>query len=163
MELEKVIKQKAFQSQTHKLVVNLIYTGNWLQLSITKHLKQYELTTQQYNILRILRGQHPESATISLIAERMLDRSSNVTRIVDKLVAKKLVNRGKKPNDNRKVWIKITSKGLYLLQVIDSNMPPPEDLLNGLSETEAQLTNDFLDKLRGKEEEDNFNEMPSID
>lgn len=163
MELEKVIKQKSFQSHTHKLVVNLIYTGNWLQLNIAKHLKQHDLTNQQYNILRILRGQHPQSATISLIAERMLDKSSNVTRIVDKLVIKKLVSRSKDLKDNRKVWIKITQKGLELLQGIDANMPPPQDLLNGLSEEEAQLTNDFLDKLRGNEAEEVGNEIPNID
>jgi DNA-binding MarR family transcriptional regulator len=162
MELEKVIKQKAFQSQTHKLLINLIYTGNWLQLNVSKQLKQYELTSQQYNILRILRGQHPQNATISLIAERMLDKSSNVTRIVDKLVAKKLVSRAKDPKDNRKVWIKITYKGLDLLQVIDAKMPPPQEVLNGLSEEEAKIINDFLDNLRGNEEE-TCDEMPSID
>lgn len=163
MELEKVIKQKAFQSQTHKLLINLIYTGNWLQLNIAKQLKQYELTSQQYNILRILRGQHPESATISLIAERMLDKSSNVTRIVDKLVTKKLVSRAKDPKDNRKVWIKITYKGLDLLQVIDASMPPPQDILNGLSEEDAKIINNFLDSLRGNEEEETCDELPSID
>ena len=95
------IKQSKFRSEIEKSIVNLIFTSNWLNEQQHKIFKPYGLTTAQYNVLRILRGQYPNAATVNLIIERMLDRMSNVSRIVDRLVLKDLVNRKQNQNDRR--------------------------------------------------------------
>ena len=101
MELEKEIQQKKFKDQYQKLAVNLIYTGNWMVLQHARLLKPHGLTPQQYNVLRILRGQHPTPCTVGTIVERMLDMNSNASRILDRLVAKGLADRKQCPNDRR--------------------------------------------------------------
>jgi len=149
MKLEEEIKQKSFKNEYHKLVVNLVYTGNWVGAKNSDQLKQHKLTLQQYNLLRILRGQYPNPATVNLLIERMLDKMSNASRIVDRLLAKKLVERKTCSNDRRCVDVIITQKGLQLLEKIDLLEKDLNNEFKNLSIKEAKELNKLLDKLRG--------------
>lgn len=149
MRLEEEIKQKKFKSEHHKLMVNLIYTTNWLMSIHGPLMKQYGLTVQQYNILRILRGQYPNPCTVNLLKERMLDKMSDASRLVDRLLEKGLLERRTCENDRRRVDINITPAGLDLLKKVDEDENKLYARMNMLSEEEASLVNDLLDKLRG--------------
>ncbi|UXX78545.1 MarR family transcriptional regulator [Reichenbachiella carrageenanivorans] len=151
MGLSKEIKQKKFKSEFEKAVVNLIFTRNWFDEQQQKLLKPYGLTTAQYNVLRILRGQYPEVCTVNLIIERMLDRMSNVSRIVDKLVSKGLVSRLPNIEDRRAVDVSITSKGLETLEILDETFSQLFKAINVFTEDECRQVNDFLDRFRGVE------------
>ena len=148
MRLEDEIKQKSFKSEHQKLVVNLLLTGSWVSFKSYEMLKPFKLTTQQYNILRILRGQHPNPATVNLLIERMMDKMSNASRIVDRLVLKKLVERKLKADDRRCVDVLITDKGLKLLEKIEEQEKVFETRFNSLTIKEAKELNRLLDKLR---------------
>ena len=149
MRLEDEIKQQSFRSEYQKLVVNLIFTGSWMSFRTHEMLKPFKLTTQQYNILRILRGQHPNPATVNLLIERMMDKMSNASRIVDRLVIKKLVERKLKADDRRCVDVLITDKGLKLLDKIGESEKLFENQFEVLTVKEAKELNKLLDKLRG--------------
>lgn len=95
MKIEDAIKQSKFKNEYEKLVVNILYTAGWIELEISRIFKEYGITIQQYNILRILRGQYPKPATINMLIDRMIDKMSNASRLVDKLLAKKLVEIGR--------------------------------------------------------------------
>ena len=110
--------------------------------------KSYGITPQQFNILRILRGQHGKPATIGILQERMLDKMSNASRLVEKLKQKALVDRKECPQDRRQMDVLITDKGLQLLKEIDTTIEKNQLFLNGISESEAQYMNEILDKLR---------------
>ncbi len=129
-------------------MLNLIYTTNWLNAKHDSFFKDSEITIQQYNVLRILRGQHPNPCSIKLIKERMLDRMSDASRIVDKLNLKKLVVRSECTDDRRSVDIIITDKGLELLKSLDYIDTTSEQLFKSLSPKEIKTLNDLLDKLR---------------
>ena len=129
-------------------MLNLIYTTNWVNAKHDSFFKDSEITIQQYNVLRILRGQHPNPCSIKLIKERMLDRMSDASRIVDKLNSKKLLVRRECPNDRRSVDIVITDKGLEILKALDYIDTTSEQLFKSLSPTEISTLNDLLDKLR---------------
>jgi DNA-binding MarR family transcriptional regulator len=148
MGLEEDIAQKKFRSQYQKVVVNLLYTSSWINSQQIQLFKPFDLTPAQYNVLRILRGQHPQPATVNLIIERMLDKMSNASRIVDKLLTKDLVVRHTCPSDRRMVHVSITEKGLKLLEEIDLTQCKWEESLQVLSEQEANQLNLLLDKLR---------------
>jgi DNA-binding MarR family transcriptional regulator len=151
MKLEAAIQQtKPFKSELSKLQVNLIYTFHWLVAHEQLHLKDADITMQQYNILRILRGQHPNPSTILLLKERMLDKECDASRLVDRLVQKQFVSRKECSNDRRKADVLISSKGLDLLKKMDKR----ENYLTSLgtlTDKEAKHINDLLDKLRGDE------------
>jgi DNA-binding MarR family transcriptional regulator len=149
MRIEEEIKQKKFKSEYHKVALNLIYTSNWIQLKQNRMFKSADLSAQQYNILRILRGQHPNAANLGLIQERMLDKNSNASRLVEKLKLKKLVDRKESKADRRQVDIEITEKGLQLLKELDVLVDESEILYKTISEEEAVELNRILDKLRG--------------
>lgn len=148
MRLEDEIKQKSFRSGYHKVAVNLIYTYNWYMNYQQQLLKPFDITPQQFNILRILRGQYPAPATIKLIKERMLDKMSDASRIVEKLRLKGLIKRDQCDMDRRRVDIVITQKGLDILAKTDKQDEIIDRLLSGLDETEINALNDYLDKLR---------------
>ena len=148
MALEDAIKQKKFRSEYQKLIVNLIYTGNWINEKELILFKQYDLTGPQYNVLRILKGQYPQPAKVNLIIERMLDRMSNASRIVDRLERKGLVLRKQCKNDRRAVDVIITEKGLEVLDKIDTKIDWWESSYTNLSLQEARQMNSLLDKLR---------------
>ena len=149
MKLEEEISQKKFQNEYHKATVNLIYTYNWLVNYQVMYLKPHDITLQQFNILRILRGQHPNPATIKLIRERMLDKMSDASRIVEKLRIKQLVERNIRTSDRRHVDVFITEKGLELLSQLDSYADEMNSRLSNLNEEEILKLNFLLDKLRG--------------
>ncbi|MGK9476736.1 MarR family winged helix-turn-helix transcriptional regulator [Melioribacter sp. OK-6-Me] len=149
MRLEEEIKQKKFRNEFHKLAVNLYYTNNWL-LNIHKSIfERFGITPNQFNILRILRGQYPESASVNLLKARMLDKTSDASRLVERLRIKGLVERNQCPNDRRRTNVIITDKGLKLLNDIDRHDDEFDRALSNLSENEAKLLNTLLDKLRG--------------
>ena len=149
MKLESEIKQESFRSEYQKLIVNVLYTGGWLSLKSHGMLKPFNLTNQQYNILRILKGQHPNPSTINLLIERMMDKMSNASRIVDRLESKKLVLRKPKSEDRRCVDVIITEKGIRLLEKIQSSELDFENNIKNISISEAKMLNELLDKLRG--------------
>ncbi|WP_114784092.1 MarR family winged helix-turn-helix transcriptional regulator [Botryobacter ruber] len=148
MKIEEEIKQQHFKSEYQKAYINLLYTSGWLQMAQHKLFKPFGLTLPQFNILRILRGQHPKPVTVSLLIERMLDKTSNASRIVDKLEAKELVTRKQCPNDRRTVDVLITQKGLDLLQEMDMCEGGTGTGVKNLTEQEAQQLNGLLDKIR---------------
>jgi len=149
MELEKEITSNKFESSYHKSAVNIIYTHGWLITQFKKRLGKYDLTVQQFNILRILRGQYPNPATINLLKERMLDKMSDASRIVDRLIQKELVTRDVNNTDRRAVDIKISEKGLNMLKTLDPHMTGRDFLEDNLTENEAELLSNLLDKFRG--------------
>ncbi len=149
MKLEDEILQKHFRNEYHKATVNVIFSYNWLVDYQAKLFKPYGITMQQYNILRILRGQHPNPATIKLIKERMLDKMSDASRIVEKLRLKGLVDRNICPNDRRNVDVCITEKGLELLAQLDKHDDETDAKLATLNKEEITQLNRLLDKLRG--------------
>ncbi|MEK6478195.1 MarR family transcriptional regulator [Catalinimonas sp. 4WD22] len=149
MKLEEEIKQRKFSSEKHKVIINLMYTGNWVYSINKSILKQYNISPEQYNVLRILRGQYPNPSSVMLLNERMLDKMSNVSRIVEKLRVKNLLIREECPADRRQVDITITDEGLSLLKQIDKNSPISEHAAQNLSPEEAAQLNELLDKVRG--------------
>jgi DNA-binding MarR family transcriptional regulator len=149
MKIEEAIQQKTpFKSVWQKTIVNLIYTHNYVNNLHKELFKPYGITPQQYNVLRILRGQFPEPISTSLIRERMLDRMSDVSRIVDRLVKKQLVQRSVCKSDKRLVDVLISQKGLNTLQEIDSKINILDTQMGSLTESEAETLNDLLDKIR---------------
>jgi DNA-binding MarR family transcriptional regulator len=148
LKLEDEIQQKKFKSIQQKLMLNLIYTTNWLTAKQDSLFKDSDITVQQYNVLRILRGQYPNPSSIKLIKERMLDRMSDTSRIVDKLFTKKLLQRTECPNDRRSVNVVITDKGLELLKSLDYVDDLSKQALKALSNEEVITLNTLLDKLR---------------
>ena len=149
MKLEEEIKQKKFRNEYHKLAVNILYTHGWLLNSQSAFLKKNGLTPAQYNILRILRGQHPNPASINLLKERMLDKMSDASRLVERLLQKDLLDRKICPDDRRKVEVVITKKGLKLLDELDKHDDEVDELFAKLNVSEAKTINELLDKLRG--------------
>ncbi|MEQ8359100.1 MAG: MarR family transcriptional regulator [Cytophagales bacterium] len=147
--LEDEIKQYKFPSQFQKALLNLIYTGNWISARHKKFFAKHNLSHEQYNVLRILRGQHPNPASIQLINERMLDKMSNVSRLVEKLRAKSLITRTTSSEDRRQVDVKISDKGLSLLSEMDVEIDKLQTSIQTISEAEAEHLNQLLDKLRG--------------
>lgn len=148
MNIEEEIKQSTFKNAFQKAYINILYTSNWLQQRQSALFKPFGITLPQFNILRILRGQYPEPATVNLLIERMLDKTSNASRIVDKLEAKQLVTRTQCPTDRRTVDILITQKGLALLQEMDATEGGSQIGLLNLSEDEATQLSYLLDKIR---------------
>lgn len=148
MGISEDIKQDSFKSEINKAVVNLLFTNSWLHQKQLRFFKPYELTIPQFNILRILRGQHPKPATVNLLIERMIDKSSNASRIVDKLEGKGLVERRQCEIDRRAVDVLISKKGLKLLAKIDEEMDVWEQGLSTLTVAECEQLNYLLDKMR---------------
>lgn len=134
-----------FKNNKVKALINILFTANWITAHQNAFFKPYGISPQQYNILRILRGAG-NPLKVQTIKERMIDRSPNATRLMDKLCAKHLIERIPCPNDRRVVHIKITNQGLTLLDEISKN--PKTHLLEQLTETEAQQLSDLLDKIR---------------
>ena len=150
MSIETDIKQTIpFRSPYHRVMVNLIHTSNWLMDSQTRVLKPFKITLQQYNVLRILRGQNPNPIKVADITERMLDKMSNASRLVDKLVLKQFVQRTECPSDRRAVDVVITEKGLELLTKIDFYLNEWAEIQRQkLTEDEADLLSQLLDRFR---------------
>lgn len=149
MGLEQDIKQEKFINEYEKVAINLLYTSSWLHTLNAGRLKDYGITPEQYNVLRILRGSHPKAMMLADITSRMIDKSSNATRLVEKLRQKNLVKREICENNRRQVDISITERGLTLLKKIDAAENEWLSTLKNITKTEAQELNRVLDKLRG--------------
>jgi DNA-binding MarR family transcriptional regulator len=149
MSLEQDIKQEKFQNEFEKVVVNVLYTASWLYNMNSARLKSHAITPEQYNVLRILRGSHPRAMMLAEVTCRMIDKSSNATRLVEKLRQKGLLKREICENNRRQVDISITDKGLAVLKKIDVEAETWIESLKTISKTEAQELNRILDKLRG--------------
>ncbi len=147
MGIEKDIQQKKFRNIYQKLAVNLIYSTNWLLEEIKKFLQDEDITSQQYNILRILRGSSIPLSTLQ-IRERMLDKMSDTSRIVERLVKKALVEKKLSLADKRLVDIKISASGLALLDRLDQKNDQLDQILAQLTQEEASTISDLLDKMR---------------
>lgn len=148
MKLEQEIGQKEFKSDVQKMIINIIYTSNRIQYIFSNILKKYDITVQQFNILRILRGQHPNPARIHLLQERMLDKMSNASRLVERLRKKGLVVRKICRNDRRAVDVKITESGLALLKQLDKMENAWQSRFNNINPKDIIKLNNILDSLR---------------
>lgn len=149
MKIEEIIKAK-FKSEHHKVIVNIRYTSNWIGAYHNKQLAEFDLSLPQFNILRILRGAG-EPLSIKVVKERMLEKSPNTTRLIDKLIAKNMVDRSRCADDRRVVHIEITEKGLTILSSID-DVFDDMSLAENITLEEATLLNDLLNKLRGNKD-----------
>lgn len=147
MILEKAIQQTKFKNPNHKVILNLVYTAGLVQAEQARFFKQYDLSPQQYNVLRILRGQHPNPVCVGLVQERMLDQMSNASRLIEKLKLKNLLTRKECKEDRRQVDVAITKDGLDLLFEIDKEFDKFEAYINCLDAKEASELNALLDKL----------------
>jgi DNA-binding MarR family transcriptional regulator len=150
MRLEEEIKTSKFQSETHKAYLNILFTASWLRAKVASRLKPYGLTTEQFNVMRIVRGQRPKSVCVKDITHRMLERNSNTTRIIDRLEQKGLLQRLASERDRRERAIELTPEGLDLLAAIDRDWEKNNPHSSSLLLDEARELNDLLDKLRDK-------------
>ena len=149
MGLEEEIKQgKSFENEYEKLVVNLIYTNSWLSEQQQNTFRPFGITSPQYNVLRILRGQYPEPCTVNTIIDRMLDRMSNASRIVDRLEAKGLVERKVCKTDRRAKDVVITKQGLDLLDDVNTATAQWMKKFQGISIADIAAANDTIDAFR---------------
>lgn len=149
MGIEQDIHQNTFQNAKQKAMINLLFTYGWAIEKIKAFLAEEDITHQQFNILRILRGALPEPLSTLQIRERMLDKASDTSRIVDRLILKDLVKKTTCPKDKRLVDVIITGKGQKLLQRLDAQSDNMNEIMSGLSEKEAEELSGLLDKLRG--------------
>jgi DNA-binding MarR family transcriptional regulator len=149
MRIDEEIQSTNFEDNYHKAVVNITYTYGWLSNVFRCKFERHNLTQQQFNILRILRGQYPNPATVNLLKERMVDKMSDASRIVDRLVQKGLVSRCTNTKDRRAVDIRISEAGLEILKKMDEEFKTKDFLKDNLSEEEAAKLSELLDKLRG--------------
>jgi DNA-binding MarR family transcriptional regulator len=149
MRIDEEIKTSKFEDNYHKLVINIAYTDGWLGNLFRCKFEKHNLTQQQFNILRILRGQYPNPATINLLKERMIDKMSDASRIVDRLVQKGFVSRCTNNKDRRAVDIRISETGLDILNKMDSEFRAKDFLEKNLTDEEAGQLSELLDKLRG--------------
>lgn len=148
MGLQEEIQQRSFRNEHQKLGINIIFSHHWLAQNLREFLKGAELTSQQYNVLRILRGARPQAISTLQIRQRMLDKMSDSSRIVDRLVSKGLARKETNAHDKRLVDVEISDQGLQILAEIDEREKQMDRLLSGLSQEEAQELNRLLDKMR---------------
>jgi len=150
MKIEHEIQQKAFKNEFIKAHINILFSSSWVRQQLTHLLWPYNISAQQLNILRILRGKHPAPATLKEITGKMIDRMSNTSRLVEKLKQKKLVNRKRCENNRRQVNVSITDLGLEVVeeasQIVECGII---NSMNTLSTEEVEILNKILDKLRG--------------
>jgi len=149
MRIEEEIKQKEFKNPYYKAILNVRLTESWLSTQINQTLKPFGISQEQYNVLRILNGQFPKPSPLQLISDRMVNRMSNATRLVEKLRQGGYVSRQECPTNRRKVDILITNKGKSLLDDIRPQLEATMDTMKNLSAHEAEQLNMLLDKFRG--------------
>jgi len=148
MRLEEELKQDKFHSEFQKAFLNITLTSSWLESNFTKQLKPHGISPQQYNVLRILRGQGKNAISVNNIMSRMVDKMSNASRLVEKLRQKELIERVICDHDRRQVDVKITKNGLKLLSTLDNMMNEFEILKSKITEKEAIELSEILEKMR---------------
>jgi DNA-binding MarR family transcriptional regulator len=150
MGIDQDILQSKFRNEHQKAIVNLLYTYNWVTERSRELFATEDITPQQFNILRILRGSHPQPLSTLQIRARMLDKMSDTSRIVDRLIAKGLVKKGICKDDRRLVDVMITEKGKRLLERLDIRQDEIDNIVGNLSKKEASILSELLDKIRAK-------------
>ncbi|MFN2438410.1 MAG: MarR family winged helix-turn-helix transcriptional regulator [Chitinophagaceae bacterium] len=150
MSIEKDIHQNKFRNARHKAMINIMFTYGWVMEQIKMFLEKEDVTHQQYNILRILRGSAPVPLSTLQIRERMIDKMSDTSRIVDRLIVKGLAEKCTCPKDKRLVDVTITEKGQKLLKRLDAESDHMDEIMNQLTEKESETLNLLLDRLREK-------------
>lgn len=148
MKLEDAIQQKSFRSIEQKTYINLLYTYYWLMDKARVIFKEFDITPQQYNVLRILRGSYPKPLSPIQIRERMLDKMSDTSRLVGRLLKKELVSKNISTKDKRFAEVLITEKGLDLLNQMEVIEKDISNLFKALTHEELTLLNDFLDRMK---------------
>ena len=148
MNIEETLGTK-FSSPQQMVIINLRYTSNILSNYQNNFLSEYNISIAQFNILRILRGANVE-LNVNTVKERMIEKSPNTTRLMDKLLAKEFIARRNCIEDRRVVYVEITSKGLKLLKVLDSKIKDASFTPKNISDEEAEILSNLLDKLRGE-------------
>lgn len=151
MKLEQAIQSTRFKNEVHKAGLNILYTAWWLKTVMSRELKEFGLTHEQYNVLRILKGKHPELICVKDIACRMIEKNSNVPRIIDRLEIKKLVKRATSEADKRETVISLTQSGIAVLEASTQRINTIFDEVMTISESEASSINTLLEKVREKE------------
>src|SRR5215213_6662534 len=150
MSIEKDISQRKFKTEYQKAMINLIFTHNWMMERMKLFFEQADLTPQQFNIMRILRGAGQPLSTLQ-IRQRMLDKMSDTSRIVDRLIKKGLAKKVVCKSDRRLVDVSISEKGLKLLEKLDDMQTDLDGIVNKLNESDAKQLNKLLDKIRNSE------------
>jgi len=148
MKLEEAIKSSRFTDEQHRATVNLLYSAYWLKTNLAIRLKQHGLTLEQHNVLRILRGSYPTQLCVKEIASRIVEKSSNVPRIIDRLVAKKLVKRVQSKEDKRETLVSLTDKGITTIEQAKNEVEKLTKEIVNLSAEEAVSLNALLEKMR---------------
>lgn len=148
MGIDQDILQSKFRNEHQKATINLLYTYNWITERTKELFASEDVTPQQFNILRILRGSHPKPLSTLQIRERMIDKMSDTSRIVDRLIAKGLVKKGVCKDDRRLVDVMITEKGKKLLERLDARQEEIDNIIGNISKKEAVLLSELLDKIR---------------
>ena len=147
----KETKAPRYESPFHEAIVNVSFTHNWCNDKVKQEVSHYDITSQQFNVLRILRGQFPSPSTINLIKFRMLDKMCDASRIVDRLVQKDLVIKNINNHDKRAVDILINDKGLALLKKMDSEVNLSAIFSANITKEEAEQLTKLLEKARGRD------------
>jgi DNA-binding MarR family transcriptional regulator len=148
MGIDQDILQTKFRNEYQKATINLLYTYNWITERTKELFASEDVTPQQFNILRILRGSHPKPLSTLQIRERMLDKMSDTSRIVDRLIAKGLVKKGICKDDRRLVDVMITEKGKKLLERLDDRQDEMDNIIGNITRKEAIQLSELLDKIR---------------
>ena len=151
MKLEEAIKSNKFRSEVHKAGLNILYTAWWLKTMTSKELKKYGLTSEQFNVLRILKGKHPGQMCVRDVAGRMIEKNSNVPRIIDRLELKKLVRRSTSLNDKRETAISLTEAGINILELATGKVNKVFEDTIVMNETSAEALNKLLEEIRKNE------------
>lgn len=151
MKLQEALKTDRFRDEQHKATLNVLYTAYWFKSHLSVVFKEYSITEEQFNVMRILKGKHPEQMCVRDIASRMLEKNSNVPRIVDRLVAKDLAKRENSREDKRETLISLTAKGIAQLEKVSKEVEKKSNEIINLSSEEADQLHNLLEKLREEE------------
>jgi DNA-binding MarR family transcriptional regulator len=151
VKLEEAIKSNKFKNEVHKAGLNILYTAWWLKTMTSKELKKYGLTHEQFNVLRILKGKYPQQMCVRDVAYRMIEKNSNVPRIVDRLELKKLVRRSTSLNDKRETAISLTDAGVNILEMATVKVNKLFEETIAMNETSANTLNKLLEEIRKNE------------
>ena len=152
VKLEIAIQSTKFKNEVHKAGLNILYTAWWLKTITVKELKEFGLTHEQYNVLRILKGKYPDQMCVRDLAGRMIEKSSNVPRIIDRLELKKLVKRSNSAIDKRETVITLTQAGISILESCNKKVNELMDSLVPINNQEAATLNTLLEKVRETEQ-----------
>ena len=148
MKLEQALQTTKFENDQHKALLNVLYTGYWFKTQTADILKKYSLTSEQFNVMRILKGMHPKPMCVKNIASRMIEKSSNVPRILDRMVLKGFAERIQSPEDKRETLVNLTEKGIKQLGQASSELSEHTKKIVSLTDKEAVQLNDLLEAMR---------------